>query len=140
MTFKDLYDEFYEYKSDKVKATTMKTYIVNSRPLEVLWNLKIRNFTVQHYIKCRQDLVKQNLALRTKNGYYKFFKELLNYGTKCHDFNFTSIYNKMEKFTDPNALPKEMKFYTFEKFQKFLSVKNDVKFICAFQTLFYCGL
>lgn len=33
-----------------------------------------------------------------------------------------------------------MSFYTPEEFQKFLSVENDVKFICAFQTLFYCGL
>ena len=37
-----------------------------------------------------------------KNGYYKFFKNLLNYGTKWHDFNFAPIYNKMEKFNDPN--------------------------------------
>lgn len=35
---------------------------------------------------------------------------------------------------------KEMSFYTPKEFQKFLSVENDVKFICAFQTLFYCGL
>ena len=33
-----------------------------------------------------------------------------------------------------------MSFYTPEEFQKFLSVENDIKFICAFQTLFYCGL
>ena len=33
-----------------------------------------------------------------------------------------------------------MSFYTPEEFQKFLSVENDVEFICAFQTLFYCGL
>lgn len=66
----------------------------------MFWNLKIRDFTVQHYIKWKQDLVKQNLALRTKNGYYKFFKELLKYGTKWHDFNFTSIYNKMDEIVD----------------------------------------
>ncbi|MDD5864910.1 MAG: hypothetical protein PUD07_00240 [bacterium] len=47
-----------------------------------------------------------DLALKTKNGYYKFFKNLLNYGTKWHDFNFAPIYNKMEKFNDPNSLPK----------------------------------
>ena len=61
-----------------------------------------------------------DLSLKTKNGYYKFFKNLLNYGTKWHDFNFAPIYNKMEKFNDPNALPKEMDFYTFEEFQKFM--------------------
>lgn len=118
----------------------MRTYVVNSRPLETFWNLKIRDFTVQHYIKWRQDLVKQNLALRTKNGYYKFFKKLLNYGTKWHDFNFTSIYNKMEKFTDPNALPKEMELYTFEEFKQFIEVEKDIKWQATFRILYYCGL
>ena len=33
-----------------------------------------------------------------------------------------------------------MSFYTPEEFQKFLSVENDLKWICLFQTLFYCGL
>ena len=140
MTFKDLYDEFFEYKQDKVKHTTIKTYIINSKPLEVFWNLKIRDFTVQHYIKWRADMAKRDLALKTKNGYHKFFKELLNYGTKWHDFNFTSIYNKMEKFTDPNALPKEMEFYTFEEFKQYTSVIDDIKWKALFETLYYCGL
>ena len=35
---------------------------------------------------------------------------------------------------------KKISFYTPEEFQKFLSIEKDVKFICAFQTLFYCGL
>lgn len=140
MTFKDLYDEFYEYKKDKVKFSTMKTYRVNSRPLEMLWNVKVRDFNVSHYLKWRSSIANQNIALRTKNGYYKFFKLLLNYGTKWHDFNFSSIYSKMEKFVDPNAVPKEMKFYTWEEFQKYISYKDDIKFRCVFETLYYCGL
>lgn len=140
MTFKDLYDEFFEYKRDKVKHTTIRTYEVNSKPLEVFWNLKIKDFTVQHYLKWRADMSKRDCALKTKNGYHKFFKELLNYGTKWHNFNFTIIYNKMEKFTDPNALPKEMEFYTFEEFQQFISVIDDIKWKALFETLYYCGL
>ena len=64
----------------------------------------------------------------------------MNFGTKWYDLNFVKVYNKMTNFTNPNERKKEMSFYTPEEFQKFLSVENDVKFICAFQTLFYCGL
>ena len=46
----------------------------------------------------------------------------------------------MTNSTNTNERKKEMSFYAPEEFQKFLSVENDVKFICAFQTLFYCGL
>ena len=52
----------------------------------------------------------------------------LNFGTKWFDFNFTSLYNKMENFTDPNEMPKEMEFYTFEEFKTFISVEDDLKF------------
>ena len=44
ITFKDLYEEFYEYKKDKVKTTTLRTYRVNVLPLEQFFNLKIRDF------------------------------------------------------------------------------------------------
>ena len=46
----------------------------------------------------------------------------------------------MEKFNDPNVLPKEMDFYTFEEFQKFMSVVDDIKFNALFETLYFCGL
>ena len=87
-----------------------------------------------------KDNFHRKIYLKTKNGYYKFFKNLLNYGTKWHNFNFAPIYNKMEKFNDPNALPKEMDFYTFEEFQKFMSVIDDIKFKALFEILYFCGL
>lgn len=46
MTFKDLYEEFYEYKQDKVKLTTLRTYRVNIVPMKVFDDLKIQDFTV----------------------------------------------------------------------------------------------
>ena len=46
----------------------------------------------------------------------------------------------MEKFVDPNAVPKEMEFYTWEEFQKYISYEDDIKFRCVFETLYYCGL
>ena len=65
---------------------------------------------------------------------------MLNYGTKWHDYNFTSIYNKMEKFNNPNRPPEEMKFYTWEKFKQFVSVIDDIKWKTLFEVLFFCGL
>lgn len=83
---------------------------------------------------------KKKISTRYKNGVYKYLKAIMNFGTKWYDLNFVKVYNKMTNFTNPNERKKEMSFYTPEEFQKFLSVENDVKFICAFQTLFYCGL
>ena len=140
MTFKDLYEEFYEYKSDKVKETTMQTYRERRGILEMLDNVKIRDFNINHYLRWRKMVNSKNIAIKTKNGYHKFFKEILNYGTRWHDFNFTAVYNKMEKFVDPNALPKEMDFYTLEEFKKFISNENNIFYKTAFEVLYFCGL
>lgn len=46
----------------------------------------------------------------------------------------------MEKFTDSNGTPKEMEYYTYEEVQKYISVIDELRFLCAFEILYYCGL
>ena len=140
MTFMDLYNEFYDYKKDKVKHSTLTGYRNCIKSLTEFHRLKIRDIKVTHYLAWRRRIGDLDLADKTKNGYYKLLKEIFNYGTKWHDFNFASIYNKMEKFTNPNKLPKEMDFYTWEEFKQYLSVIDEPKYRCLFQTLYYCGL
>ena len=65
---------------------------------------------------------------------------MINFGTRWYDINFVKVYNKMTNFTNPNERKKEMLFYTLDEYQRFLSVETNLKFRCAFQTLFYCGL
>ena len=140
MTFKQLFEEFYEYKKDKVKRTTLRSYRVNIKELCEFYELKIKDIRLEHYIAWRKRVGALDLADKTKNGYYKLLKTILNYGTKWHDFNFTSIYNKMEKFNNPNKPPQEMKFYTWEEFKQFVSVIDDIKWKSLFEVLFFCGL
>ena len=140
MTFKQLFDEFYEYKKDKVKLTTLRSYRRNVKQLSEFYNLKIKDITLDNYIAWRKRIGNLDLKDKTKNGYYKLLKTILNYGTKWHDFNFTSIYNKMEKFNNPNNPPEEMKFYTWEEFKQFVSVIDDIKWKALFEVLFFCGL
>ena len=140
MTFKDLWEEFYDYKLDKVKKNTLYGYRKYIQRLEYFMKIKIKDLTIQDYLFWRSTIVKLPLAVKTKNGYYKLLKSILNYGVKWHDFNFTSIYNKMEKFTDPNGLVKEMKFYTPEEFKKFISHEDELEYITLFKTLYFCGL
>lgn len=140
MTFKQLYEEFYECKKDKVKVTSLRSYRRNIMQLSEFYELKIKDIRIEHYIAWRKRIGNLDLRDKTKNGYYKLLKTILNYGTKWHDFNFTSIYNKMEKFNNPNKPPQEMKFYTWEEFKQFISVIDDIKWKALFEVLFFCGL
>ncbi len=140
MTFKDLYDSFYEYKKDKVRDSTIKTYRDRIIYLEILQNIKLKDLNIQHIEMWKRKMNEFPLALSYKNDIFKFVKAILNYGTKFYDFNFSQVYNKMEKFSDPNELPKEMLFYTFKEFSQFISVEKDLKWKTLFETLYYMGL
>lgn len=45
----------------------------------------------------------------------------------------------MTNFTNPNEMPKEMLFFTYEEFKSFISVKEDILYKTMYETLYYCG-
>ena len=140
MKFKDLYLAFYEHQKDIVKETTFQTYKDRVPFLEILDEVKLTDFNINHFDKWKKIMNKKDIANSYKNDILKFLKAILNFGTKYYNFNFTSVYNKMTNFTDPNEIPKEMEFYTFDEFKKFISCEDNLKYKCLFETLYYCGL
>ncbi len=140
MTFKELYDEFFIYKQDKVKQTTLYSYRMRIPHFSLLFNIPIKELNTDDYLKWRSYIIKQELGIRTLNWLMKLLKELLNYAYKWHDINNRHLYNRLENFVDADALPEEMKFYTIDEFKKFVSVIDDLKYICIFELFFYCGI
>lgn len=140
MTFKDLYQLFYEHQKDKVKETTFQTYLDRVPYLEYLNNIKLIDYNINHYNMWKKEINKKNIANSYKNDILKFLKAILNFGSNWYNFNFQDTYKKMTDFTDPNEIPKKMKFYTYEEFKQFISYETDLKYKCLFETLYYCGL
>lgn len=140
MTLGDLFEEHYNYQKDKVKETTLTNYGKKVKHFDSLKDIKLDKLNIHDIENWKQEMNSKNLATRTKNDLMKYLKSALNYGTKWYDFNFTSMYNKMVNFTNPNEMPKEMLFYTYEEFKKFISVEEDLKFKTLFETLYFCGL
>lgn len=140
MTFKDLYTAFYEYQKDKVRASTMKTYKDRIKYLDILSNIKLKDFSIQHFEMWKKKTNELPITNSYKNDILKFIKAIMNYGSKFYDFNFNKIYSNMTNFTDPNELPKEMLFFTFEEYSQFISVEDDTLFKGLFDTLYYMGL
>ena len=146
MTFGDLANEHFEYQKDKVKYTTQSNYKKKMLHFDSLFKIRICDLSINDIEKWKVEINKKltpagtPLATRTKNDLFKYLKSILNYGTKWHDFNFASMYNKMVNFNNPNELPKEMEFYTYEEFKKFIAVEEDIKYKALFKTLYYCGL
>ena len=103
--------------------------------------IKCVDYDIEHFNKWKKQMAaNKKICLRYKNDILKHWKSVLNFGTRWYDFNFLSVYRKMDKFKDPNGLKKEMKYYTLPEFKKFISGEEDSMWRCYFQTLYYCGL
>ena len=140
MTLDDLFEEHYKYQKDKVKETTLTNYGKKVKYFDSIRDIKLDKLNIHDIEKWKQEMNSRNLATRTKNDAMKYLKSALNFATKWYDFNFSSLYNKMVNFTNPNEMPKEMEFYTYDEFKQFISVEEDLKFRTLFETLYFCGL
>ena len=58
MTFKELYLAFYDYQKDKVKQTTINTYLDRMRYMKLLDDIKVNEFNLQHYEAWRKEILK----------------------------------------------------------------------------------
>lgn len=140
INFEQLIELFINHKKNQVKETTMSNYSKKRMYLQPLYKVKLKDFTIEIYERWKQYINEHNLATRTKNDLYKFLKSILNYASDWYNFNFSRVYKKMTNFNNPNELPREMLFFSYEEFMKFLSVEDDLKFRCAYMILYYCGL
>lgn len=140
MTFKDLYDEFRMHNDEIMKDTTKYGYDNKEKFIECFFHIKVKDFNIMQFEQWKREINKLNISLRYKNDIYKFLKSILNFGVKWHNLNFQAVYNKMTKFQDPNERRKEMAYYTYDEFKKFISNEEDLRWKCVFEILYYCGL
>lgn len=140
MTFGEAYEKVYEYKKDKIRPTTLKTYTDRIRYLQMLYNVELVDLNEDLYQKWRIEINKTNLSDRYKVDIQKLIITVCKFAEKHWDFNLNKFLNKLESFITPGALKKEMEYYTPEEFQKFLSVIDDIRYRAFFKTLYYCGL
>lgn len=140
MTFKDLYDEFRMHNDEIMKKTTLYGYDHKEKYIECFFPVKIKDFNIMQFEQWKRQINKTELSLRYKNDIYKFLRSILNYGVKWHGFNFNSVYNKMTKFQDPNERRKEMLYYNYDEFKKFISYEPELRWRCVFEILYFCGL
>jgi len=140
MTFKELFESFCIHKSKIVKDSTYKGYYDKIKHFKPFMSVKCVDYNICQFEKWRASMIKKKFGLRYKNDLLKFWKSILNYGTNWYGFNFSSVYRKMERFRDPDAVKTEMKFYTYNEFKKYLSNEDDLMYKCLWQIFYYCGL
>ena len=139
-TFGSIYNEFYLYKSDKVRPTTLSRISVQYQHIKPYFeNVKITELTKQKYIQWQNEMNKKGLSTEYKNKIVKLLQELLNYSENMYGIT-SNVLKAVGKFVNPTERKKEMDFYTYEEFNKFISQVDDLTYKTFFTTLYYCGL
>ncbi len=140
ITFYQAYVKVYEYKKDKIRPTTLKTYSDRIRFMKLFWDVELVDLNAELYQRWRNQMNKTKLSDRYKTDIQKLIKLICNFAEKQWDFNLRKFYNKLEPFKTPGAVQKEMEVYKPDEFYKFISVVDNIQMRCLFKSLYYCGL
>lgn len=142
ITIKNLKKKYLEYKSKTVKITSIRGIETHLKYFDIIDNIRVDDFNLRVFEKWKESMnERKNLGTLYKNKVYKQLKSLLRFAIKVYDFyKLESILNKMEGFSNPNELKKDMKYFTYDEFKKFIIQENDIKYKTFFETLYYCGL
>ncbi len=140
LTFRELYERFLVHQSDKVRDTTKYNYKNKLVHVESMLDIKCKDYTIEMFEQWKDEINSKNISTTFKNDILKFWKSLINYGMTWHDLNLSKVYRKITKFNNPNELKKEMSIFTYEEFQKYITVENKDRYRCLWKTLYYCGL
>lgn len=143
ITFKELIDNYLEYKKDKVKITTYNDTKKRFKKFQSLYKIKLSDFNIRHFEAWKKEINDNNKQYQTsyKNTLYKNLKALLNFAVKYYDMiSLLSTMNKMSNFNNPNELKKEMSYFTYDEFKKFIDNEDNLKYKCFYEMLYYCGL
>ena len=140
ITFEDIWSDYISLKKERLKITSFESIKKKEKHFKNLFKLKIVDFDIKEYNKWKKGINKKNYSTTHKNNIYKCLRSALRHGKKYFDINIDKLLVQMTNFTNPNELKKEMKFFTYEDFNKFISVENDLTYKVFFETLYFCGL
>ena len=139
VTFDQVFTSYIEYKKDKIKLQTVNKVKNLYIKLEPLYNVKVNNFNITMYNEFRKYLDEFNLSVVYKNKIQNLLKSLLTYSNKYYNTSLTMV-NYIEPYKDVNKLKKEMQFFTYDEFQKFISVIDEFNYKTFFEVLYFLGL
>lgn len=139
ITFQQVFLEYVEYRRKSMKAQSIKRMENQYKVFEPLNDIKVNDFNVQTYKKLQLYLDQKNYSIEYKNKVLGLLKRLIRYSSKFYN---TSDYmlNYIENYKRVNEMKKEMQFFTYDEFKKFILVVEEFDYKTFYETLYYLGL
>lgn len=144
ISFKEVYEEWYVYKSITLKCTTayklkksLDKNILNYFKIYKLNYIKMNVITLYY-----NYLQKQNLSPKYQNKMVGYLKELLTYASDNYNFDrkVLSKINKKRITSIENQQNSEWNFWTYDEFNLFISYVDNEYWSLIFNFMYFTGL
>lgn len=140
ITFRQAYEEFYDWKKDNIKGSTLRSYPPLWKHCTPLYDIKINKLTVPVYKAFKRELDNTPLSIDRKNRIHKMLCQIVSYAKSQYDVT-TDVLDRVGGYKEPEKIRvRKVDFYTFDEFQRFIKNINDPVYHAFFMLLYYHGL
>lgn len=136
----DAYLEYHNILKNQLKPQSLnKIELYYNKYLKCICNKKINSLNINDYKYLKNELEKFNYTADYKNKILGLFARIIKYSSKCYNTS-DQILKFIEKFKDTNIIKKEMLFFTYEEYTKFIENVSDYNYKVFFEVLYFMGL
>lgn len=141
ITFLELWKNYEEFAKLKLKAQSYRKLVskFNNHILPYFKDYRINEITPKVYLEWQKKIIKKGYSYKYKTSLHGAMVTILNYAIKFYGLK-ENVASKIGNFSRGDELPKEMKIWSFEEFNKFMSVIDDILYKKFFETLYYTGI
>lgn len=139
ITIDDVFKEYIEYKSKLIKLQTLNKIKDLYKHFEPIKKIKVNDLDISMYNKFNLYIEKKGNSINWNNKILNLLRSLISYSHKYYNTSDT-ILAFIENYKEINQFKKEMQFFTYEEFQKFISVIDEPDYKTFFEVLYYLGL
>lgn len=141
LTFEQIFVEYIEYRKRDMKQQSIIKLENLFKIFEPIKNTKVNNFDINTYKKFVLYIESKNYSIEYANKLVGLLKRLITYSNKYYNTSIEML-KFIDNFKDKNSIKKEMEFFTYNEFKKFISVipEEDYTYKVFFKFLYYLGL
>jgi len=141
--FKFVAADFFNHLAATKKESTLYTYKKDySNHISPYFDeIDICNINIPIIKNWAESLNKRGLSVPYKNKIYNIAKLILDYAIKNYglNINYISIYGRFQEKKDKIILENKLRYITYEEFNQFISVIDDIVWKTFFTFAFYTG-
>lgn len=143
-TIDDIFKEYIEEHSKEIKPQTKLKILSRYNLLEPIKDIKIESFDLTKYRQLKLHLENakydgNKYSVDYLNKVLGILRNIIKYSAKYYNTS-DNILKYIDNFKSINIYKKEMDFYTYEEFQKFIRVIDELEYKTFFEILYFLGL